>query len=187
MFIFSAAAARLAPPGLQVPLSIPHNTTLLPSYPLPRSESDKIKYNWPDQRRLVFSHIRVYEKEPSCVASEPNTPSLRLLFIMLLCVDSSHCERLRGDGERQHLATGPAGSHPCPDKLCPPSSLYTHVEYRSDTVFRVCTQHLKLEMWSFRFLDCNTACTGFSLTQEFSVPFWILEVLDELETQKCVL
>lgn len=66
--------------GLQVPLSHPHNTTLLPSYSRPffstphPKKSDKIKYNWPDQHWLVFSHIRVYEKEPSCVASEHNTP-----------------------------------------------------------------------------------------------------------------
>lgn len=81
MFIFSLAAARgwlhwdsMSPSPMHITQHCcPHiPSSLTPSPPL--KKSDKIKYNWPDQHWLVFSHIRVYEKEPSCVASEHNTP-----------------------------------------------------------------------------------------------------------------
>lgn len=56
-----------------------------------------------------------------------------LLFIMLLSVDSLPCKPQLGDGKRQHLATGPIGSYPCPDKLCPPyCSHFTYVAIKQN-------------------------------------------------------
>lgn len=80
MFIFSLAAARgwlhwdsRSPSPIHITQHCcPHINC--PSPPLHLQKSDKIKDNWPDQHWLVFSHIRVYEKEPSCVANEHNTP-----------------------------------------------------------------------------------------------------------------
>lgn len=87
---------------------------------------------------------------------------LELLFIMLPSEDSSHYKLQQGDGERQHLATGPTGCYPWPDKLCPPfSSHYTqHFAIKQNigySVSQFVCRTLKGEGVEFELSDHSTS------------------------------